>query len=151
MEMNNVTDLEKLSNGQYEIKWENGKAPESNEDRLWEKEIHGEHGKIYPYGYDGSLAVYCSNRKLVSKIRSSGAMLLVKGEQGATFKFQPALFGAIANIINSNSTTPKKQLSPELLEKLRNNIKKAREARAAKKLKSQENQKTQGTVVGNDL
>ena len=145
--MDNVTDLEKLSNGKYRVTYEDGfsAAGSSEEDKVWCRQIKGKHGLVYPYGKDGSLTAYTESNRFRNRLLKAGLELQLKFQDGANLKFYPDKFQLVADTLKLKKKRTVK-MTDEYKAKLLERVKKMQEARRAKRL-SEENKTAQDNSI----
>ena len=110
-----VTNLQENYGSKYKVV-DDGTNDPCRAERVWCQEIRGKYGAIYPYGYDGSLAVRIEaktkvkNNARAKKLESEGFPVIQLGDCEIVFKFEPARFDYIAELIKARK---RRHLSPE--------------------------------------
>lgn len=110
-----VTNLHKKYGSKYKVV-DDGTDDPCREGRVWCQEIRGKHGAIYPYGYDGSLAVRIegktrvSNNSRAQRLEQEGLAIIQSGEWEIVFKFDPERIHEIAELIVAKK---RRHLTPE--------------------------------------
>lgn len=110
-----VTNLQEKYGGKYKVV-DDGTDDPCREGRVWCQEIRGKHGAIYPYGYDGSLAVRIegktrlSNNARAQGLEQEGLPVIQRGEWEVIFKFDPERIHDMAELIGAKK---RRHLTPE--------------------------------------
>jgi len=104
-----VTNLQEQFGDRYRVQ-DDGTEDPCREERVWCMEIRGKKGKIYPYGWDGSLAVFVNSRKMARVMGGLGYKRLQSGDSEFSFKFPLADIHQVARLIKAQK---RRQLSLE--------------------------------------
>ena len=107
-----ITNLKESFGDRYKVT-DDGTDDPCKKERCWGMEISGKYGVIYPYGYNGDLAVWSGSGRMISKLEAVPGLSRIQGIQGGeeqTFRFSPALVPTIAVIIRARK---RRKLNPE--------------------------------------
>lgn len=108
-----VTDLKNFES-KYKI-FLDGSKGKHRENRIWEREIRGKHGCIYPYGYDGTLASTITSKRLLKRLEDVCLRIIQEGDWEITFIFKPEDIDKVAKVIRARR---KRKITPEMKKKL---------------------------------
>lgn len=107
-----VTDLKKLAGNRYCVR-DDGTADADRSERIWCLEIRGKHGRIYPQGWNGDLAVCADSWRIGKRLAAMGHKQISGPKTGCTeavFRFPPADLDRVAEVIQAKK---RRHLSPE--------------------------------------
>lgn len=109
-----VTNPKQSYGSRFVVRDDGTNDPEKSE-RIWAMEILGKHGTMYPYGYDGTLAVRVESRRLAKKLEAMGYQVRQRGDWEVVFLFPLKDFELIAGLVGARK---RRQLGPEARAKL---------------------------------
>lgn len=110
-----VTNLQEKYGSKYKVV-DDGTNDTCRDSRVWCQEIRGRHGTIYPYGYNGSLAVRFDSKTKAKtnawakRLKKEGFPVIQRGGWEIVFKFESAQIDYIADLIKAKK---RRHLSPE--------------------------------------
>jgi hypothetical protein len=110
-----VTNLQEKYGHKYKVV-DDGTDDACRAERVWCQEIRGRRGVIYPYGYNGSLAVRFDSKTKsktaawVTRLLAEGYALVQCGDWEVIFKFDPSKFEYFAGLIQAKR---RRRLTPE--------------------------------------
>lgn len=109
-----MTNLQEMFGKRFKVT-DDGTDDTCRAERPWSMELKGKSGTIYPYGQDGSLAIWTAKTSTITKLngmRDQGVKCIQGGgfAYECAYKFPLALFETIAAIIRPRK---RRQMTPE--------------------------------------
>ena len=101
-----VTNLMKEYGDIYKV-IDDGTDDSNRDEHVWCQEIRGRHGIIYPYGYNGALAVRFDSKTKsktntwAMRLKSEGFQIIQRGDWEVVFRFPPSQINYIATLIKA--------------------------------------------------
>ena len=106
--------------GQRYVVVDDGTNDSSRAERPWCMEIRGKYGAIYPYGYDGRLAVRVDAKNLWKRFDAMELPVVQHGQIEKVYLFHAGSLDVIATMIQAKR---RRQISPEMRAKLAERLK----------------------------
>lgn len=126
-----VTNLKEQFGRVYTVV-DDGTGETDPKEKIWCMQINGKHGFIYPYGWDGTLAVCFTSNRVAKRALQLGLAPHQRGDYETVLLFPPSYLHQVAKLIKAQK---RKQISPELRADLMQRLNKANAARGQTKLK----------------